>query len=111
MTEDNLSALLAAIGFITEPVRSSLKELLRLASDENHWLPCRYIGSTKNGLGSPVIVTIRGNKHEVYFYEDVNFTFHLWEQLGESAPEALLRETILQASSAEAISRRYPTFR
>ena len=110
-TEEELDTLLSRMGFFTKPVRFSLRQRLHLTPDESHRPLCRYIEAERNGLEGPVVVAVRSSTLEVYFYEDVNYAFHIWERLGESTSDEQLRKAIFEASSTEAINRRYPTLR
>ena len=103
MSEAGLAALLAELGFTSQPIPAGWQVLGE--GDTG-----RLIEGEKNRLqGGPVIVAISEGTFDVYFYNWHEAYFNIWTVLAGDLPVEKLRQAILAAGAKDAMSRIYPT--
>ena len=112
-TEHELSAWLEHLGFVTESVEVSTRQITfeKQSATERSKVICRTIEASTNSLDTHIIVSVEDGEFRLYFYEDVNYRFQFWEAVAGDAPDVVLQDSIMTASSLEAIRRRYPVLR
>ena len=91
-TEKELAEFLSRLGFVTEP-----GDYLRVPV--NREIPCRCI-FWKDGPEHlrPVAISLRENSFDIFFFNELNQWFNLYNQLEGDVSEKELQQSIVDAS-------------
>ena len=101
-TSAQLTEQLSALGFISEASNSGVLLRTGLSRDT----PSRFIPQAPNNFEYPVVLAAKQASYCVYFYDETEDLFRIWDTFRGEIAETLLRNTVIAASSGQAIGQR-----
>lgn len=105
-TQESLDKLIARLGFISRTEIFANYKVIRKASIDFTNEPRVSLIAQDNNLDNHSFVAVEDSAFFVYYYDDPNDLYRIWDELRNNVQLSVLRETILSAMTNESLLKR-----
>lgn len=101
-----MARIITKLGFISRPETFANYKVIRKVSADFTNEPRVSLIAQDNNLDSHSFVTVEVSAFFVYYYDDPNDLFRVWDELHGNVQLSVLREIILSAMTNESLMKR-----
>jgi len=105
-TQAELEELLIKIGFSSHPVMRSSIVVMRKSKSEFKDEPRRNLIAQDNNLTNHSMVIIDDSAFAIYYYDEPNDLYRIWDELRSDVKLSELRDAITSAMTIELVMKR-----
>jgi hypothetical protein len=105
-TQAELTELLTGLGFVSQPVTRSPIVVLRRTPSDFKDEPRRNLMAQANNLTNHSMVIVEDSAFVIYYYDEPNDLYRIWDELRGNVQFTVLRETIVAAMTIETVMKR-----